>query len=179
MKASSLALLLLLLAGCSSSAARIAPVPEQAPIVVHPVRNLAGVPITLPELWLGDAGDAAAGIKLDTVDMRLLVEAALVAGMTSAGHSISPDAPYQLHAAVTRFELLELRSTGRVVLGVVVIVVDAQGNELAQGNAELEYQLMEIAPDEGGAVGEERFIRARLETLAEAATRAALLDAGL
>ncbi len=175
----SLLLVLLCLAGCATAPTTTSPIPDRAVVQVLPVRNLAGVPVSIPELWLGDAGDAAADLKVDPVDMRLLIEAALIAGMQDSGHQVSNEAGFRLHAAVTRFELLELRATGRVILGVAVIAVDAAGNELAQGKAELEYQLMRVAPDNAGTLGDERFLRARLEGLAEAATRAALLDAGL
>lgn len=175
----SLLLVLFCMAGCAGAPTATSPIPDRAAIQVLPVRNLAGVPVSIPELWLGDAGEEAAELKVDPVDMRLLVEAALIAGMQDSGHQVSTEAGYRLHAAVTRFELLGLRTTGRVILGVAVIAVDAAGNEITQGSAELEYQLMRVAPDQAGTLGDERFLRARLESLAEAATRAALLDAGL
>jgi hypothetical protein len=74
----------------------------------------------------------------------------------------------------------ELRRTGRITLGLAVMLIDTQTQEvLAESTAEQQCQLMDRPPAETGIVGEQRFIRKRLELFMEGLARTALLEVGL
>lgn len=168
----------LLLAACAA-APPAPPVEAGAVIRVVPVRNLSGVPLDVPEIWLGDAGEKAAGMEFDTIDLRLLAEAGLRARLDQLGHGHEDAARHELHAAISRFELTELRRTGRIRLGLSLLLVDTTSAQVV-GQAEvLEYcQLMDRPPAETGIVGEQRFVRRRLEIFMEGLTRQALFELG-
>ncbi len=170
-------LALLVLAACSS-VQRQPPVPSGTSIAVLPVKNLSGVTLRVPEIWLGDAGEKVAGMNFEMIDLRLLAEAGLRARL-SQQHPIEPGR-HELHAAISRFEMNELRRTGHITLGLAVMLIDTQTHEvLAQSNAEQDCQLMDRPPAETGIVGEQRFIRKRLELFMEDLASKALLEIGL
>jgi hypothetical protein len=172
-------LLACVLGGCVSGGQRANMLEPGQQISIKPVRNLAGVPIKIPELYLGD-GAATTDLEFDSIDIALNVEAALLAWTRASGHTSTDPGDFELHAAVTRFDITTLRSTGTVSLGVAVMLVDTQGqNVLAEGVAEQDYQLMDQAPDDAGLLGEQRFIRTRLEAFIEAITLLALQRARL
>jgi hypothetical protein len=90
------------------------------------------------------------------------------------------DARYEIHGAFTRLDLDRLRSTGMIRLGLAVLIVDAQaGVEVGRGEVTREYRLLDVAPDEGGALGQSRFVERRIKAFIEALALDALNDAGL
>jgi hypothetical protein len=168
----------LLLAACGGPS-RAPALPEGSRVAVMPVRNLAGVPLKVPELYLGDAGGSL-DIPLGVVDIPLAVEAAMLARVRMRGYEAADGAEYELHGAVTEFDALSLRSKGRVRLGVAVMVVDRDSQQVVrEGHAEQDYQLLPEAPDRVGLLGEQRFIRDRLEAFIESLTSMALHRAGI
>jgi hypothetical protein len=154
-------------------------VPPGASVAVLPVKNLSGVTLRVPEIWLGDAGEKVAGMNFEMIDLRLLAEAGLRARLGQLEHPTDAGR-HELHAAISRFEMNELRRTGRITLGLTVMLIDTQTQEvLAESTSEQQCQLMDRPPAETGIIGEQRFIRKRLELFMEGLARAALLEVGL
>lgn len=185
----SLLLIPLLLAACAS---RQAPVERGLfspdTMVVKPVQNLSGVTLKVPEIYLGDAVGRAAELEVDDIDVALLAEAAVYARLDELGYraeldqngSRFRDGPkYEVHSAITIFDLTELRQTGHIRMAMTVMLVDAKGQvEVARGEADREFQLLDMAPDEAGALGDQRFIEGRLQIFTESLAREAVDAAG-
>jgi hypothetical protein len=186
---SSLLLILLLLAGCATTGASLPDsVERDAPMVVMPVRNLSGVPLKIPSIYFGDAVGKGADLEIENVDLALLAEAAVYTHLDVLGYRVElqqnadklgAEPHYQVHAAVTDLDMTELRRTGRFRMGIVVMLVDAEGQfEITRGEADQEYQLIDVAPDEAGALGTKRFIEGRLQSFTEGLAREAVDSAG-
>ncbi|MBK8207274.1 MAG: hypothetical protein IPK87_10885 [Planctomycetes bacterium] len=173
-----LLLLAVLSAGCAVSRP-VSPVPQGAPVTVLPVKNLSGVTLNVPELYMGDAGEKAAGLEVDKIDLRLLAEAGLAARLGATGHEPT-GGEYEIHAGVSIFDMTELRRTGRIKLGLALVVVNGKTQTvIAEAEAEQDCQLLDKPPAETGIIGEQRFVRQRLEMFMEALAREALILAGL
>lgn len=180
---------LLLLAGCATTGSSASAVmqPEDSALVM-PVRNLAGVPLKIPAVYFGDAVGKGAELDVGEIDLRLLAEAAVYAHLSELGYDVAFDQnaeslktppKYEIHTAITVLDMTDVRRTGRFTMGMTVMLVDAAGQfELARGSADREFQLLDIAPDEAGAIGEERFIETRLQTFTEGLAREAIDNAG-
>ncbi|MCA8936572.1 MAG: hypothetical protein KDB68_10225 [Planctomycetes bacterium] len=180
---------LLVLAGCATTGGKAAGVMQlEDSAVVMPVRNLAGVPLKVPAVYFGDAVGKGAELDVGEIDLRLLAEAAVYAHLSELGYDVAFDQnaeslktppKYEIHAAITQLDMTHVRRTGRFTMGMTVMLVDAPGQfEVARGSAEREFQLLDIAPDEAGAIGEERFIETRLQTFTEGLAREAIDSAG-
>ena len=185
----SLLLLPLILAACGTTRPPVERgVFSPDTVVVMPVKNLSGVSLKVPEIYLGDAGGDSGDFPIDDIDVTLLAEAAVLARLEELGYRVDlqqnagrfrEGAKYEVHAAITRFDMTEVRETGRFRMAMTVMLVDAAGQvEIAQGQAEGEYQLMDVAPDEAGALGEQRFIEGRLQIFTEGLAREAVDAAG-
>lgn len=173
-----LLLVCLALAACSAQQ-HPSPVPAASPVRVLPVKNLSGVTLRVPELWLGDAGDRAAELDVELIDLRLLAEAGIRARLALIGRETGASR-FELHAAISRFDMDELRTSGRITLGLAVVLVDAeQRRVLAESEIVQDFQLMDRGPAETGMLGEQRFIRRRLELFSEELAKAALQELGL
>ena len=156
-------------------------------LVVLPTQNLSGKPLKVPELYLGDAVGRAADLKVDNVDIALLAEAAVFSRLSELGYRVELEQnaerfestpKYEIHSAVTVFDMSETRSNGQFRMGIVVMLIDAAGQfEVARGYVEQEFQLLDEAPDEVGALGTGRFIEQRLQIYTEGLAREAV-DAG-
>ncbi|MBZ0136937.1 MAG: hypothetical protein K8I27_11245 [Planctomycetes bacterium] len=184
----SLLLLSLLVAACASTRQpleRGALSPDT--VVVIPTRNLSGRPLLVPEIYLGDAVGKAAHLKVDNIDLATLSEAAVYSRLSELGYRVEleqnvarfAEAPkYEAHSAITVFDMDETRSTGRYRMGIIVMLVRAVDQvEVARGYSEQEFQLLDEAPDEVGALGTARFIEQRLQIYTEGLARDAV-DAG-
>lgn len=180
------AILLLLLAACATTGSGL-PGGMQAgdPLVIKPVRNLAGVPLKIPAIYFGDAVGKGAELGVEELDLALLAEAAVYAHLTGLNYSaeleqnMGAKPRYEVHAAVTDLDMTQVRQTGRFRMAMTVMLVDADRQaEVARGSAEQEFQLLDVAPDEAGAIGESRFIERRLQTFTEGLAREALDSAG-
>ena len=157
-------------------------------MVVKPVKNLSGVTLKVPEIYLGDAGGEVAGLDVDDVDIALLAEAAVYARLDELGYRVDLDGEesrfnsgprYEVHSAITLFDMTELRQTGNIRMAMAVVLVDAKTQvEVGRGTSDREFQLLDMAPDEAGALGEQRFIEARLQIFTESLARDAVDDAG-
>ena len=182
-------LILLLLAGCASATVRVergALSPDT--VIVMPTRNLSSVTLKVPEIYLGDAPGSGAGLPFEHIDVALLAEAATLARLRETGcraeleqHAarFGSTPRFEVHSAITDFDLTELRQTGRIRMAMTVMLVDAINEvEIARGSVAREYQLMDVAPDEAGAVGEHRFIESRLQMYTESLAREAVDAAG-
>jgi hypothetical protein len=184
-----LLLIPLLLAACGTSRPPIERgVFSPDTMVVLPVVNLSGVTLKVPEIYLGDAGGDSGDFPIEDIDVALLAEAAVLARLDELGYraALEQDAGrfrtgvrYEVHAAITEFDMTEVRTTGRFRMAMTVMLVDAKAQvEIAQGQASGEYQLMDMAPDEAGALGEQRFIEGRLQIYTEGLAREAVDAAG-
>lgn len=170
--------LLLLLTACAMTP-RQASLPANVPVRVLPVKNLAGVTLTVPELYLGDAGEKAAGIEVEPIDLRLLAEAGLRAHLEQSGRGADASR-HELHAAISSFDMSGVRRTGRIRLGLTVMLVDADAQSvLQQVEVTQDCQLFDQPPAETGVIGEQRFIRKRLEVFMQGLTTQALLELGI
>lgn len=185
----SLLLLLLLLTACASGRAGIqrgAFSPDT--LVVLPTQNLSGKPLLVPELYLGDAVGKTTDIKIDNIDLALLAEAAVYSRLDELGYRVELEqntgrfeAPpkYEVHSAITDFDMSETRATGRFRMGIVVMLIDAEGQfEVARGTVIQDFQLLDEAPDEVGALGTARFIEQRVQIYTEGLAREAVDAAG-
>lgn len=184
----SLLLFFALVAGCVAGRAPLQR-GELSPdtMVVRPAQNLTGRPLKVPELYIGDAVGKAADISVESVDLALLAEAAVYARLSELGYRVElaqnvgrlgAVPRYEVHTAITEFDMSETRSTGRYRMGILVMLVDArQQREVARSVVTQEFQLLDEAPDEVGALGTGRFIEQRLQIFTEGLVRAAV-DAG-
>lgn len=180
-------LVLLTFAGCAGPVHRLERgLDSRDTVEVAAVRNLAGVSLKVPEIYLGDAVGRAGDVRVDAMDLKLLAEAALYSRLDDLGCRVAlkgdgafPEgAKYELHGAVTRFDMAGLRATGRFRMAMAVMLIDVRTQaEVARGVAEEEFQLLDMAPDEVGAIGEQRFIETRMQIFIESLARSAL-DAG-
>lgn len=171
--------IMLLVSGCASSPP---PIPHSEPLTVLEVKNLAGVPLKFPSMYFGDALGAAEALQVEKLDLLLLVRAGLLSELSRRGYGarLEGGARYEIHGAFTRLDLDRLRSTGMIRLGLAVLIVDAQaGVEVGRGEVTREYRLLDVAPDEGGALGQSRFVERRIKAFVEALALDALNDAGL
>ncbi|MBX3459945.1 MAG: hypothetical protein KF696_08260 [Planctomycetes bacterium] len=170
-------LAVLLLTACASSGHE--PVlPAGVPARVLPVKNLAGVTLNVPELYMGDAGEKAAGLEIELIDLRLLAEAGLRAHLRNSGRD-ADTGRHELHGAISVFEMTELRRTGRIRLGLAAVLVDSETQKvLAQTEVVQDCQLLDQPPAETGIIGEQRFIRRRLEVFMQGLTTQAMLELG-
>jgi hypothetical protein len=64
-----------------------------------------------------------------------------------------------------------------MAMTVIVVNVETQA-EIARGEADREFQLMDMAPDEAGALGEQRFIEGRMQIFVESLAREAVDNCG-
>lgn len=176
-----LALLLPLMALVGCAAAQ-PPLSRSEPVTVVEVKNLAGVPLRIPAMYFGDALGAAEALQVEKLDLRLLARAGLLSELEKRGYAgqLDGEARMELHAAMTVLDLDGLRDSGRIRLGMAVMVVDAQKKlETARGEVIREFRLLDVAPEEGGALGQGRFIADRLKGFVEALASEALHAAGL
>lgn len=179
---------LLLVAACSSGPAsgpirRGATSPDSVSVV--PVKNLSGVSVVMPEVYFGDNSRLGAELDIDDVDMRLLVEAALLGQLRRLGYNadsaIHADNPrFEAHVAIRRFDMDRLRREGRITIALSLFVIRTEDQaEITQSDTEDTFQLLDQAPDEAGVLGEQRFIRERLELFSEFLAESLLAEAGL
>jgi hypothetical protein len=182
-------LLVALLAGCAAGREPLARGPDSPDtLVVMPTRNLAGVPLKVPELYLGDAVGKAGQLDVRNLDLAELAEAAVFARLSALGFRVELEqnagrlgtpARYEVHSAVTLFDMDNLRATGRYRMGILVVLVDSGSQrEVARGYAEHEFQLLDVAPDEAGVLGPARFIESRLQIYTESLAGDAVDDGG-
>jgi hypothetical protein len=157
-------------------------------MVVKPVKNLSGVRLKVPEIYMGDAGSKAAGLDVGNVDLAKLAEAGIYSHLDDMGYRAELESgesrfthgpKYEVHSAITLFDMTQLRETGEIRMAMTVMLVDSKSQtEIGRGSADRTFRLLDMAPDEAGALGEERFIRARLEIFAESLASEAVDDAG-
>lgn len=172
-----------LLAGCAGKGGlALKPGPGSGDTIDVPaVRNLAGVSLLVPEMYVGDMLGASDPVEIEEVDLKLVTEAALIGALRAREYQVTaaPGA-YSLHGAVTRYEALDVRRTGRFRMAVLLILVDNRtGNEVARGEADREFELFSRPPNEIGSLGDQRFIRRKLEGFTEVLAREALRNLGL
>jgi len=181
----SVLLLLLLIAACGTTRPEIERgllSPDR--LLVKPVKNLSGVNLKVKELYLGDAVGKASELRVDDIDVALLAEAAVFSRLDELGYRVfmepaKDDCRYEVHGAITAFDMTEVRQTGRFSMAMTVIVVNVETQaEIARGEADREFQLMDMAPDEAGALGEQRFIEGRMQIFVESLAREAVDNAG-
>lgn len=183
MKAS-LALCLLLLAACAAPGGMaLRPGPDSSDTIsLQPVRNLTGVSLRVPEMYVGDMLGGDDPVEVQEVDLALVAQAALMAGLRMDRLAVITQGKprYVLYPAITLYDALALRTTGKYRMDMTLILVDTrQDREVARGTASREFLLFEKPPEEGGAMGDARFIRRRLEGFTEALARDALNDLNL
>lgn len=172
--------LLLLLALVACASAPVQPLAVGEAVHVLPIKNLSGVTLRVPELWLSDAGDAAAELEVEQIDLRLLAEAGLRARLMQRGYTAEAAARHELHGAISCFDMSELRRTGRITLGLTLMLVDNRTNAvLADAEVEQDFQLLETPPAQAGVLGEQRFIRRKLESFSESLAAMALTGIGM
>lgn len=156
-------------------------------VAVVEVKNLAGVSLRIPAIYFGDDLGAGKNLDIEKLDLRLLARAGLYGYLKQRGYraalsgevaAASPN--YEVHAAVTRFNLDALRATGRITLGMHMVLVRPQTQEvvLEAEHAE-DFQLLDQAPDRVGALGGQRFIEERLKAFSEQLASGLLRKAGL
>jgi len=149
-------------------------------IFVAPVRNLSGVPLRVPEMYVGDMLGGSDLPDIGMIDLDLVAEAALRGTLRAGDFRLTePAARFQVHAAITEYDTSALRATGRYRMGIVLLLIGKAGLEVARGGAVREFQLFSRPPQEVGALGDERFVRTRIEGFTEALARDALADLGL
>ena len=184
----SLLLIALLLTACASGREPVRRgVLSPDTLVVMPTQNLSGKPLKVPELYLGDAVGKAAALDVDAIDLALLAEAAVFSRLNELGYRVELEqnagrfeaSPrYEIHSAITEFYMGDTRATGRFRLGITVMLIDAEGQfEVARSSVTQEFQLLDEAPEEVGALGTARFIEQRLQIFTEGLARDAV-DAG-
>lgn len=165
-----------LLTSCTTAQTSSALIPGGSAIQVVSVKNLSGITLQVPELYVGDAVGSAASLKQDILDLTLLAQAALISGLRKRQFKAGTDtAGYKVHAAVTEFDSNSLRSEGWLRLGITVLMINQQGHEIARGSAAEDFQLFSEGPDKLGALGQQRFIAKRLKAFVESLTNTALL----
>ncbi len=184
-----LPVLLLLLAGCSSPRPQLERgLLSPDTVEVMPVKNLAGVTLKVPEIYLGDSVGETGELKVEEIDLKLLAEAAIYSRLDALRYRVALEdenafpggAKYEVHGAITYFDMSGLRATGRFRMAMTVILVDTNTQtEVARGTADEEFQLMDMAPDEIGAIGEQRFIENRMQIFIESLARDAVDAAGM
>lgn len=173
-----MAALLALFGACAS--APVSPLQPGEAIHVLPVKNLSGVTLRVPELWLADAGEAAASLEVEQIDLRLLAEAGLRSRLRQRGYLAEAGVKHELHAAISRFDMSSLRRTGRITIGLTVMLVDSgTATVLARAEVEQDCQLLDTPPAEAGVLGEQRFIRRKLESFSEGIAAVALHQLGM
>lgn len=176
---------LLLTCSCANQALMIRRDAPADPVLVVEVKNFAGVPLIVPAVYFGDSLGTAESLEVEKLDLLQLSRAALFAQMRDRGYlaSLSEDAKgarFEIHAAMTCFDLDSVKDNGRIKLGMLVIVVDGRTNaESARGEVTREFQLFNRAPNDGGSLGESRFIEARLKGFVEALASDTLSAAGV
>ncbi len=166
-------------AGCASPPPAIA---HDAPLCVVEVKNLAGVPLKFPSMYFGDALGAAEALQVEKLDLALLARAGLYSELTRLGYAarLESSARWEIHGAFTRLDLDSLKSTGKITLGLAVIVVDVEARtEVGRGEAMREFRLLDVAPNDGGALGEGRFVEGRIKAFVESLALDALTAAGI
>ncbi|CAG0952610.1 hypothetical protein ANRL2_00212 [Anaerolineae bacterium] len=166
-------------AGCATPPPAI---PHDEPLCVVEVKNLAGVPLKFPSMYFGDALGAAEALQVEKLDLAVLARAGLYSQLAGRGYAakLERGGRWEIHAAFTHLNLEKLKSTGMVTLGLLVLVVDANaGTESARGEAIREFRLLDVAPDDGGSLGEGRFIEGRIKAFVEALALDALTAAGI
>src|SRR5437762_2257691 len=130
--------LVLCLAACSASHPTFRRGGDRADdIAVMEVNNLAGVSLKIPAIYFGDALGAGNQIKPEKLDLCELSRAGILSYLTQRRYraalceKITSDTPkYELHAAITQFNLDALRATGRLTLGIQMMLVDAQTEQV-------------------------------------------------
>jgi hypothetical protein len=171
----------LLMAACSTTRGLGLKPGSVDTVAIMPVQNLAGVSLMVPEMYVGDmAGDTDA-LEIEFIDLGLLAEAALTATLRGGGWQLTDpaEARYHLHAAITEYDATDLRRTARYRMAVVLILVDQKGREVTRGGAVREFQLFSKPPHDVGALGDERFVRRKLEGFTETLVREAVTKLGL
>ncbi|MCC6572157.1 MAG: hypothetical protein IT462_00065 [Planctomycetes bacterium] len=176
----------LLLASCASGPPAFRRGERGDTIQVVEVKNLSGVSLKIPAIYFGDALGAGKDIKNEKLDLRLLGRAALFSYLKQrqyrAALEQTPAQPpkYELHAAVTVFNLDALRATGRITLGMHMMLVQTQTQEVVvEADHAEDFQLMDQAPDNAGSLGAARFIEDRLKAFAEQLAASLLQKGGL
>lgn len=150
-------------------------------ISVSTVQNLSGVSVRVPEMYVNDMLGTSDPLDVEMLDLTLVTEAALVAGLRDGQWPVQgAGAKYLLQAAITEYEARDLRRTGRYRMGLLLILVSEETQrEVARADVSRDFQLFATPPGEQGALGDQRFVRRKLEGFTEALARDALRELGL
>jgi len=148
---------------------------------VEKVSNHSGVSLRVPEMYMADMLGASDALEVEHFDLALIARAALMAGLRA--HEVRTADTGQNHnlaAAITQYDAVDLRRTGRFRMAMLVMLVDtATGREIARAETSREFELFRKPPGEQGALGDQRFIRRKMEGFTEALAREALRELGL
>jgi len=173
-------------AGCGSPRPEIRPgATSDDTIAVMPVKNLAGVPLKFPEVYFGDNLGTGDGLEAKSLELAELARAGLLSRVRTLGYradveGTSTSSRYELHAAVTHFDAAELRATGRFSISMTMMLVEAASRKVAASSeTNREFQLFDVAPDESGAIGAQRFVESRIKMFMESLSWALVDDSGL
>ncbi len=154
-------------------------------LTVRRVKNLSGVPLKLPALYMGDAVGRAGGLAIKKIDLALVTEAAVYERLSELGHSVqwaegATETSFEVLTAVTGFRAGRLRQTGRFELSMTLMVVDSRSRKvIRRGDARREFQLFDTPPAEAGAIGDQRDIEDRVLRFTASLVHELLDDAGL
>lgn len=171
---------LCLLAGCAGGPRAV--LGEDTDTVrVEPVSNHAGVSLRVPEMYMADMLGASDALEVEHFDLALITRAALIAGLRVQDvRTAETGATHTLAAAITQYDAVDLRRTGRFRMTLLLILVNsATGGEIARAETGREFELFSKPPGEQGALGDQRFIRRKMEGFTEALAREALRELGL
>jgi hypothetical protein len=157
-------------------------IPHDAPLAVIEVKNLAGVPLKFPSMYFGDSLGAAEALQVEKLDLTVIARAGLYSQLLNRNHAATLElgGRWEIHAAFTELNLEKLKSKGLIKMGLLVLAVDAEaGTEIARGEAIREFRLLDVAPEDGGSLGEGRFVEGRIKAFVEALALDALTAAGI
>lgn len=180
MKLSPLVLCLCLLAGCAGGPRAVLQGSADS-VQVEAVSNHAGVSLRVPEMYMADMLGASDALEVEHFDLTLIARAALIAGLRVHDvQTADSGASHTLAAAITQYDAVDLRRTGRFRMALLVILVHrTTGREIARAEAAREFELFSKPPGEQGALGDQRFIRRKMEGFTEALAREALRQLGV
>jgi len=151
-------------------------------ILLEPVANMAGVSLRLPEMYVGDMLGTSDPLEVEEIDLCLVAQAALLGALRANDLRVEATGQtrYALAGAITEYDATDLRRTGRFKMSMLLILHDNNtSREVARGAATREFELFATPPGEQGAMGEQRFIRRKMEGFTEVLAREALKTLGL